>query len=251
MRRVTFLASALFVAGYSGCVLSAQSRHESFSSPEEASAALFTAVRDQDEPALARILGAGSELLSSGDASKDKVDQALFVQKYQQMHRLARETHGERLLYIGAENWPFPVPLAEHNGAWRFDADAGRQEIRYRRVGEDEVTAIALCHTLLAAAKSGAAGATDGLTGEVLAAARHDRKIAFHGYTFRMFRTPNGPGFVAYPADYGNSGVMTFVIGPDDAVHQKALGANTAGFANTITAVQVDGTWTAAESTAP
>jgi Protein of unknown function (DUF2950) len=247
MKRTIFITSALLVVGYTGCALAAPSRQETFKSPEEASAALFTAVRDQDASVVARILGAGSELLSSGDAAEDKADQESFVRKYQEMHRFVREPHGERLLYIGAENWPFPVPLTERNGAWQFDADAGREEIRFRRIGEDEVTAIALCHTLRAAASSGVADASDSLTAEVLAATADDDQVAFHGYQFRILRTPRGSGFVAYPAAYRVSGVMTFVIGPDDSVRQKDLGANTPRVASAITAAGVDATWVAAE----
>jgi hypothetical protein len=257
MKRVALMLSALLAADYSGCALAAvRASQETFKSPEEASAALFAAVRDRNEPAVARILGAGSELLSSGNAAEDNAGQQRFVQKYQEMHRLARETRGDRLLYIGAENWPFPVPLTERNGAWQFDTDAGRQEIQFRRIGEDEVTAIALCHTLLAAAKSGGAGASDNLTAEVLTAAKDDKPVAFHGYTFRMLSTPSGLGFVAYPAAYGISGVMTLAIGPDDSVRQKDLGPNTTRVASAINGAELDPTWTAAEpsfqgSTAP
>jgi len=248
MRRIALTMSALLVTGYVGCSLAEQPRQESFSSPEEASAALFTAVRNQDEAALARILGAGSELLGSGDAALDKADRARFVQKYQEMHRLARETHGERLLYVGAENWPFPVPLTEAKGAWRFDADAGREEIGFRQVGADELTAIALCHTLQAAAGSAKTGASDGLTAEVLAAAKIAEPVAFHGYYFRFLRaSPSGSGFVAYPAAYGTSGVMTFVIRGNDPVRQKDLGSGTLRIASALSAAEVDASWKAAE----
>lgn len=251
MKHIAFAMSALLVTGYIGCCLAAQSRQESFRSPEEASEALFAAVRSQDEAALTRILGAGSELLTSGDAARDKADRELFAQKYQEMHRLARETHGERLLYVGAENWPFPMPLTEVKGVWRFDADAGREEIRFREVGADELTAIALCHTLLAAARSEKAEAADGLTAEVLAAVKNDEPVAFHGYYFRSLRaSAGGSGFVAYPAAHGTSGVMTFVIRGDDSVRQKDLGADTMRIADTLTAAEVDSTWTPAEPAA-
>jgi hypothetical protein len=249
MKRVTLMMSAVLVAGYAGCAVSAQSSQETFKSPEEASEALFTAVRDRDDPALARILGAGRELLSSGDAAEDKADQERFVRKYREMHRLAREPHGDRLLYVGAENWPFPVPLTTRNGAWRFDADAGLQELRFRQIGENEVTAIALCHTLLAAASSGRGDASDSLTGEVLAATKDGNNTAFHGYQFRILNTRGGLGFIAYPAVYGISGVMTFAIGPDDSVRQKDLGEDTARAANSTTRAEVDSRWTPAEPT--
>lgn len=251
MKHVALALSALLATGYIGRCLAEQSSQESFRSPEEASEALFTAVRNQNEAALTRILGAGSELLTSGDAALDKADREQFTRKYQEMHRLAREIHGERLLYVGAENWPFPVPLIEVKGVWQFDADAGRAEIRFREVGADELTAIALCHTLLAAARSEKAEAADGLTAEVLAAAKRNAPVAFHGYYFRSLRaSPGGPGFVAYPAAHGTSGVMTFVIRGDDSVRQKDLGADSMRIADALTAAQVDSTWTPAEPAA-
>ena len=56
-------------------------------------------------------------------------------------------------LYIGAENWPFPIPLVEKNGAWRFDSEAGQKEVLFRRIGENELTAIDILHQLVAAEK--------------------------------------------------------------------------------------------------
>src|SRR5947208_14416917 len=71
------------------------------------------------------------------------------------MHRLVREPDGTTVLYIGAENWPFPIPLVSKNGAWYFDSDSGKQEIMFRRVGENEATAIEVCEEF-AMAKNGA-----------------------------------------------------------------------------------------------
>jgi hypothetical protein len=78
----------------------------------------------------------------------------MFVQKYQEMHRLGRDADGSETLYIGAENWPFPIPLLlQINGAWHFDSVAGLKEVLFRRIGENELTAIAICHELVAAVK--------------------------------------------------------------------------------------------------
>ena len=107
---------------------------------------------------------------------------------------------------------------------------------RLQHIGEDEVAAIAPCHAFLAAAKSGAADASD--------------EAAFRGYHFRSLPTSSGMGFIAFPAAYGLSGVMTFVIGADDSVRQKDLGANTAQVASGISGAQVDATWVAVASTA-
>ena len=84
------------------------------------------------------ILGCGKDVISSNDAVEDKLEREQFIQKYREMHRLVREPEGRTVLYIGAENWPFPIPLASKSGAWYFDADAGKQEILFRRIGENE-----------------------------------------------------------------------------------------------------------------
>src|SRR6202051_1933198 len=115
------------------------------SSPGEASHALFQAVQNRDEPALEAILGAGKEVSSSSDEEQDKLEREQFSRKYQEMHRLVREPDGITVLYIGAENWPFPIPMASKNGAWYFDSDRGKEEILFRRIGENEATAIEVC----------------------------------------------------------------------------------------------------------
>src|SRR5579864_7353338 len=75
---------------------------------------------------------------SAGDEIEDKLEREQFSQKYQEMHRLVREADGNTVLYIGAENWPFPIPLVSTNGAWHFDSDAGKSEILFRTIGENE-----------------------------------------------------------------------------------------------------------------
>src|SRR6266849_7324389 len=138
-------ALALLVVGYSQFSLAQKSGPETFSSPWKASSALFQAVQNSDEEAVERILGAGKEVTSSSDDAEDKLERERFSQKYQEMHRLVRETDGSTVLYVGAENWPFPIPLVSKNGAWYFDSKTGVDEIKFRRVGENEATAIQVC----------------------------------------------------------------------------------------------------------
>ena len=125
----------LLSTGYARSCLAQSPIEETFSSPEQAAHALVQAVQDGDERAMMRILGGGKELVSSDDAVQDKLDRERFVQKYEQMHRLVRQTDGTMRLYVGAENWPFPVPLVSRHGAWYFDAMAGMQEVMLRRIG--------------------------------------------------------------------------------------------------------------------
>src|SRR5213080_866791 len=150
---VALAVSALLTLGYARLSFGQKSEPKTFSSPAEASNALFQAVKNADEQALEAILGAGKEVTSSSDEVEDTLERERFSQKYQEMHRLVREPDGTTVLYIGAENWPFPIPLVSKNGRWYFDPETGTQEILFRRVGENETTAIQVCRALLTAEK--------------------------------------------------------------------------------------------------
>jgi hypothetical protein len=248
---------ALLVVGYSQLSLALTSGPENFSSPWKAINALFQAVRDSDEEAVERILGAGKEVTSSSDEIKDTLDRERFSEKYQEMHRLVREPDGSTVLYIGAENWPFPIPLVSKNGEWHFDSNTGMQEILFRTIGENETTAIQVCHVLAKAKqrrKTEIAGADPisqyaqsllrGGTANADNSARGTSNPSsfFHGYYFRTVpenppaRTNDSdPGsrragalaLVAYPEDYRSSGVMTFMVTRKGIVYQKDLGSKT------------------------
>src|SRR5229473_5277962 len=141
--------------------LARQASHETFSSAEAASHALYLAVQKQDEQTLTAILGSEKDLVSVGDEALDKLERERFAQKYREMHRLVSEPDGHTVLYIGAENWPFPIPLVSENGAWHFDSKTGMQEVLFRRIGENEATAIEVCHALVMAKKQQEATSTE------------------------------------------------------------------------------------------
>jgi len=217
-----------------------------FRSAEEAAGALFLAAKSHDEQALVRILGEGIERSSSDDELQDRLDREQFVQKYHQMHRLGREDTGVTLLYVGAENWPFPIPLVSQSGRWRFDTDAGLQEIKFRRIGENELTAIAISRALVARENSAQmAEANDGGVAAVLAAAKNgDPAGPIRGYYFRTLAgTDHSLAVVAYPAEYRSSGVMTFIVNSDQVVREKDLGSDTARIARRIIGYGADSTW--------
>src|SRR5207249_12146642 len=177
----------------------AQAQQEAFASPEQASKALYEAVRNKDDKAVQGIFG---ELASTTDQDQDKLERERFAQKYQEMHRLVREPDGTTVLYIGAENWPFPIPLVSKNGAWYFDSDTGKQEILFRRVGENEATGIEVSEDF-AMTKNGAdakAASEDPITrfAESLSSASavnagSKESNPFHGYYFRVVGV-SGPG---------------------------------------------------------
>jgi len=110
------LACLAFLMSAAGIMLGQQTNRETFPSAEQASL-LYTAVKDDDEASITRILGGGKDLVSSGDDLEDKHERRLFAQKYEEMHRLVEEPDGTTLLYVGAENWPFPIPLMSNRGA--------------------------------------------------------------------------------------------------------------------------------------
>ena len=218
-----------FLLLLSGLSLAQESSQETFQSTEKASSALFAAVQTQDEHAIAKVLGGDEHLVSSGDSLADRQDREVFLEKYRQMHRLVQEPDGTTQLYIGAENWPFPVPLVAKNGAWFFDSDFGEQEVRFRRIGENEEYVLETCEALFAGEQPP--------TGIV------------HGYYVRQLGVKGSGGkkgdaiFIAYPADYRSSGVMTFVVAAHNGVFEKDLGPETATIAKTLSSVKVDRSW--------
>jgi hypothetical protein len=290
----TFLVAFVLLGCHAG-VAAAQGQ-KTFASPVAASSALFAAVQSNDEATILEILGPeAGRIVSSGDKTEDANDRATFVQRYQQMHRLVHEPDGSTMLYIGAHNWPMPIPLVQTGQSWRFDTEAGKQEILYRRIGANEISTIRICQALVAAEKEyygmqhnryagqffSDAGQKNGLYWQARAgqpqspigplvaaadAAGYRRNVsgvssAYHGYLYRILtgqgsnasggaksyvqdgNMVGGFAFVAYPAEYRSSGVMTFVVGADGVVHEKDLGHNTAVLARAIKAYNPDSSW--------
>ncbi|MFZ0138343.1 MAG: DUF2950 family protein [Candidatus Sulfotelmatobacter sp.] len=118
-----------------------------FQSPAAAGSALALAAGNSDEPTLAKILGVDTKaLLTTGDKEADTAALKAFASKYEKMNRWVDMTDGSRVLYIGADNFAFPVPLAkDSSGHWHFDAVAGAQEIRARDIGRNELLTIDAC----------------------------------------------------------------------------------------------------------
>jgi len=291
-------AAILFAACLPDSSTAQQHRQKMFSSPEEASTALVAAARSNDEKAVLEILGPdGRQIISSGDEAEDAESRADFVRRYQEMHRLVKEPEGFTL-YVGAENWPLPIPLVDKDHSWYFDTAAGKQEILYRRIGRNEISTIRVCQELVAAELEyrstqheyaqrifsdgeqhnglfwkAADGEPQSPIGPLVASAvaegyakRPDgAPTPYHGYFFRVLtrqgrNSPGGPksyivggkmtegfAFVAYPAEYRSSGVMTFIVNEDGVVYQKDLGANTATLAKAMKEYNPGSGWQRAE----
>jgi len=124
-----------------------------FKTPGEAASALATAAKNEDGKALEQILGGATKaLLNAGDKELDKSAMDAFAVKYQQMNRWVDMSDGSRVLYIGADNFAFPLPLAKNPaGQWYFDSVAGAEELRAREIGRNELLAIDACSALATA----------------------------------------------------------------------------------------------------
>jgi hypothetical protein len=288
---------------FSGQLTLAQEPNQQvFHSPEEASAALFAAAQQTDNRALLGVLGpAGKDLVSSGDPAEDRKERDNFVAKYKQMHRIVKERNDVMILYVGAENWPDPVPLVEKNGIWYFDTDAGKEEILARRVGRNELVTIDVCYQLVNAQQQHYARANHGehryalnfigdndghdglfssesggqsvsLRDALIASAGVDNGTAashdpssFNGYYFRILtaqgnnaeggaksylangKMVGGFAFVAYPAIYHSTGIMTFIVNQDGVAYQKDLGPDTDKIAKAMIQYDPDSTWERAD----
>jgi hypothetical protein len=203
-----------------------------FATPDEAVKALLAATQAHDKPALHEIFGPEARDLISGDQVADANEHAAFAKALTQFCRLAYQADAKVVLNVGAQDWPFPIPLVKKDGQWFFDTAAGKDEIINRRVGENELTAIGVCRTYVEAQREYASedrdnsgvlkyapkikstpGQKDGLFwepaageeaspfGPLVASARAEgygpRKAGespqpFHGYLFRIL-TAQGP----------------------------------------------------------
>ena len=209
-----------------------QPHQKTFSSTDEAANALFVAVQGGDKEGLSDLFGGEDDLFAADDEGEADLDRQRFVEKFREMHRLAFEPEGT-VLYVGAENWPFPIPLTSNGGVWSFDTEAGKDEILFRRIGANESSAIDVCNSL---------ARSDEQTAAFL-----EKPVPIRGYYFRALSTQGKPAsFMAYPAEYGSSGVMTFVV-DHEVIYERDLGPRTAEAARSMTRTRLDSSWSAVQ----
>jgi Protein of unknown function (DUF2950) len=206
---------------------------KTFASPSEAGAALLAAAESGDRSAWLEIFGPdGAEVLFSGDSERDGANLRDFVVAYRRMNRWGEIKAGGQTLYIGPDNYAFPIPLdKDTSGRWSFDTAAGKDEILARRIGRNELTAIAASEAAANAQKHGqAANALSQLGdfGKIVTSSAGDPPPLFNGYHYRINgKAQGGFAVLAYPAAYRNSGIMTFIVGKNGVVYQKDLGEKT------------------------
>ena len=281
---------------------------QEFTSPNDAVNALVMAAQNQDTNAIHLIFGPVGHEMISPDFVQATEEFQLFVQHLKEKTQLINNSDYNATLQIGADGWPFPIPLVKQGALWHFDTAAGKDEILARRIGMDEIGAINVCHAYVDAQREYASedrmgdsvlayaqflrstpGTHDGLfwptnqPGEVLspmgplvAQARvdgyhrtakmlNDEQAPYHGYYFKILtrqgkHAPGGKydylingrmiaGFalVAWPAEWGNTGVMTFTVNQQGRIYQKNLGPKTVKIAKAMNAYDPDDTWTPAQ----
>jgi len=116
-----------------------------FSSPEKAVEAMVDAVKTNDIQSLLAIFGPGSRhIILSGDPVEDQKGHEWFLKHYEEKNRL-EEASGKVTLHVGNDDWPLPIPIVKAGNGWRFDTEAGKQEILARRIGKNELNAIQVC----------------------------------------------------------------------------------------------------------
>ncbi|HLG85103.1 MAG TPA: DUF2950 domain-containing protein [Bradyrhizobium sp.] len=288
------LAAAVAILCGAGSPARAQ---QVFHSPDEAAAALASAVKSGSKTDMLKVFGPdGEDIISSSDEVSDASYREKFTAAYDAKHGISMEGDKKAVLMLGAKDYPFPVPLVHRKTGWEFDTEAGREEVLFRRIGHNELDAMQTCLAYVDAQNEygdkdrGAGpgvyaqrivstpGHKDGLYwpsdgdespfGELAAqASAEGYKVGggpqpFHGYYYRILtkQGPHAPGgeldyvvngrmiggfaLVAYPAEYGNSGVMTFIVNHAGIVYQKNLGIDTTELAKHITSFDPDKSWT-------
>jgi hypothetical protein len=273
-----------------------------FAEPEEGLKAFRAAVDSEGGKGLLDLFGKEYQAdLIGGDPAAARQNLELLRRMAAQAMTLMPEGEGRRVIIMGSRAWPMPVPLVKGPTGWTFDVKEGVQEINDRRVGRNELSAIALCRAFIDAQREYASrdhdgdavlefaqflrsteGKQDGLywkpsadgvaspLGPVVAQAEQYLQYRkegepFRGYYFRILKEQgaNAPGgkhgyvingnmiagfaMIAWPADYGRSGIMTFKCGHNGQVLEKDLGAETAKLVSVITVYDPDKTWVPAE----
>ena len=136
---------------------------KSFKTPEAAFEALVAAAKKDDVPAMHELLGPDIEgLLESGDPAADREGRASFVEAYETAHSLEEDGADRRVLAIGAEKWPVPIPAVKRGDDWYLDGAEGADEMVYRRVGRNELGAIAVMRGFVEAQREYASEGRDG-----------------------------------------------------------------------------------------
>lgn len=300
------MATASLATIVAAVLLTSVSRaQQAYPSPENAAASLAAAVKTGTRNAILKVLGKdAADIVESGDDVADAEMRQRFLSAYEARNSIKTEGNKKATLTLGADDFPFPIPLVNNRLGWEFDTAAGRLEILYRRIGRNELDAIQTCLAFVDAQNEYAEkdrtgegagvyaqrvvsspGKKDGLfwrddsdpspLGELAAQASAEgykvgeQTAPYHGYYFQILKGQGsdalggalnyvvkgkmigGFALIAYPAEYGNSGVMTFMVNHAGTVYEKDLGARTARAVARTYLFDPDQTWKKVDVAAP
>lgn len=293
---ITFITGGLFLGSLSSVSATEQT---TFKSPAAAVDALATALAKEDEKALLTIFGEEhKEALIGGDLAASRVDRETITEALQERNELRNDSNKSKTLLIGSKAWPFPFPLIKEGNVWRFDTEAGIEEVVNRRIGRNELNAIEICRAYVDAQVeyssvdhdgdevleyaqkiASSKGKQDGLYweeakgktlspfGPLVADAKdyledHEPGDPFKGYYYKIItrQSANAPGgrydyiingnmiagfaMIAFPADHGNSGIMSFICNHQGKVFQKNMGSDSDLIAGGVVVYDPDASWT-------
>ncbi|MEJ0065516.1 MAG: DUF2950 domain-containing protein [Caulobacteraceae bacterium] len=149
----------LALLGLGPLAMAAPAGEATFTSPQQAAETLSAAWRADGATALLKIFGPGGRnLVTSGDPVAERMTRERFAAAYDQQHRIELQGSDEAILVIGKEDWPYPIPIVREGSAWRFDLKAGIQQVLDRRIGANELHAIAVSRAYVEAQREFAAG---------------------------------------------------------------------------------------------
>lgn len=274
---------------------------QSFPTPEEAAKALLDAAASDDADALWAVIGDEfRDELQNPDPAQERENRRRVLDAAKESMTLREDDPDTRVMVIGKEAWPMPIPIVRDANGWHFDTAAGADEIIARRIGTNELTTIDNLRAYVDAQVqyasedrdgddvleyaqkiNSAAGKKDGLYWETAAGSdeelspfgpffgEHSAYLAgreqgdpFMGYFYRIVsrQGENAPGgrydyvingnmiagfaMIAWPAEYGSSGIMTFIVSQNGKVFQTDLGDLTEGAASAIQVYDPDDGWT-------
>jgi hypothetical protein len=189
MRRATIALTLAAVIAMFGCHRASQA-HRTFATPDDAVRALIDAAKAGKMDDLRAIFGPDAgDLIASSDPATARQNREVFVAAAAERWQLVDEGDTSKVLVVGNERWPFPVPLAKGADGWQFDTAAGKEEILDRRIGRNELAAIRLCHTYVSAQRLYASRGHDG------------RAAGVYATSFRS--TPGKEDGLFWPAAHG------------------------------------------------
>lgn len=239
---------------------------QQFSTPEQAASALAEAISQHDESALDTLLGDNwQQFLPPDGIAPDAVDR--FQRDWQVKHNIVRQDNSA-WLDVGQEEWRLPIPIIKGDDGWHFDMAAAEDEILTRAIGRNELSAIQAMHAYVDAQQDfyqlnhawaqkiiSSDGKKDGLywpatPGEAPsplgpAFSPIEPGEGYHGYRFRIIKDGENQGaaLLAWPVEWGQTGVMSFMVNQNDQVWQANLGEETQSKAQAITAFSPDSAW--------